>query len=593
MKLRKVFATLLSAMLVFAFAACSNGSSDGGGSADSGNKPGADEKPSSGTPEITVIETGGTVSSSTVVITDDNETAKIAVNENSYYIFTAAAEKSAPKTSQNVRAAAVDTEKGGTWKFYKNDKLVYEGTYKGDISELSKIVDSTSSATSEGLQLELTVTAIADESGDLYEVSTEEEDATFTFEIKSSDDSSFTFEAEIPAVTVSETPAFTGINVGDGPYFVKCGEYYFFSGVEKKWIDWLEDDVEMPDGTIIKIDYTIDGYNINLTKDALDYIMDLVGIDYIVLYKKGVQTALDTKEFDEFKSKLTVNFHYTVKDDIFVILTDVGYMTAKTTGILRNFENNENGSEHGDEKENEEADSAMLYVNSSKNLASINYINSEDSPIRGFTTIGSDHLDGIVHITNTINEIETPSEYMKANGVMGYIFNLKEDDDNKFSFSIAGFRYNQLTQKTEAYVETYKNVTADAVTGSLPAGSHAIGETWGTNDFGFELGNISPTSDKLDIWIDVVANDGVTNGRKGTAGTYTVKFFDSDPKRNDSEDNSVGYTTTLEPLAVLVVAASDVSNPYSSSLADMKSKLGCYASVQGYQRLTGEWQFTF
>ena len=113
----------------------------------------------------------------------------------------------------------------------------------------------------------------------------------------------------------------------------------------------------MPDGTIIKIDYTVDGYNINLTKDALDYIMDLVGIDYIVLYKKGVQTALDTKEFDEFKSELTVNFHYTVKDDIFVILTDEGYMTAKTTGILRNSENNENGSEHGDEKENEEADS--------------------------------------------------------------------------------------------------------------------------------------------------------------------------------------------------------------------------------------------
>lgn len=592
MKMKKVFAALLSAMLVFAFAACSNGSSDSGGSSNTGDKPGAGDKPNSGTTEITEIETTGTVSSTTVVLTDDNETAKIAVDDSSYYIFTAA-EKTESNISQNVRAVTVDTTKGGTWKFYKDNKLVYEGTYKGDIAELSKIAGTTSVETSEGLKLELTVTAVADDAGDVYEISTDAEEATFTFEIKSSDDSSFTFEAEIPAVAVSETPAFTGINVGDGPYFVRCGEYYFFSGVEKKWIDWLEDDVEMPDGTIIKIDYTVDGYNINLTKDALDYIMDLVGIDYIVLYKKGVQTALDTKEFDEFKSKLTVNLHYTVKDDIFVILTDEGYMTAKTTGILRNFENNENGSEHGDEKENEEADSAMLYVNSSKNLASINYINSEDSPIRGFTTIGSDHLDGIVHITNTINEIETPSEYMKANGVMGYIFNLKNDDDNKFSFSIAGFRYNQYTQKTEAYVETYKNVTADAVTGSLPAGSHATGETWGTNDFGFELGNISPTSDKLDIWIDVVANDGVTNGRKGTAGTYTVKFFDSDPKRIESDDNSVGYTTTIEPLAVLVVAASDVSNPYSSSLADMKSKLGCYASVQGYQRLTGEWQFTF
>ena len=48
MKMRKVFATLLSAMLVFAFAACSNGSSDSSGSSDSGNNPGAGEKPSSG-----------------------------------------------------------------------------------------------------------------------------------------------------------------------------------------------------------------------------------------------------------------------------------------------------------------------------------------------------------------------------------------------------------------------------------------------------------------------------------------------------------------------------------------------------------------
>ena len=592
MKVRKVFATLLSAMLVFAFAACSNGSSDSGGSSNTGDKPGAGSKPSSGTTETIEIETTGTVSSTTVVLTDDNETAKIAVDESSYYIFTVAGEKPESNTSQNVRAVTVDTTKGGTWKFYKDNKLVYEGTYKGDIAELSKIA-TTSTETSEGLKLELTVTAVADDAGDLYEISTEAEEATFTFEIKSSDDdSSFTFEAEIPAVTVSETPAFTGINVGDGPYFVKCGEYYFFSGVEQETVDWLEDDVKMPDGTTIKIDYTLDGYNINLTKDALDYIMDLVGIDYIVLYKKGVQTAFDTKEFDEFKSNLTVNTHYTVKDDIFVILTDAGYMTAKTTGILRNFENNENGSEHGGSHD-EESEAAMITVMSAKNLASIDYKNNESSLMRGFTTLKDDHLDGIVHITNTINEIETPSESIKANGVMGYIFNLKKDDDNKFSFSIAGFRYNQYTKKTEAYVETYKNVTADALTGSLPAGSQATGATWGEDGFGFELGNISPSSGKLDIWIDVVANDGKTNGRKGTEGTYTVKFFGSDPQRVDSDDNSVGYTTTIEPLAVLVVSASDVSNPYSSSLADMTSKVGCYASIQGKQRLTGEWQFDF
>lgn len=588
MKMKKVFAALLSAMLVFAFAACSNGSSDSGGSSNTGDKPGAGDKPSSGTTEITEIETTGTVSSTTVVLTDDNETAKIAVDDSSYYIFTA--EKTESNISQNVRAVTVDTTKGGTWKFYKDNKLVYEGTYKGDIAELSRIA-TTSTETSEGLKLELTVTAVADDAGDLYEISTDAEEATFTFEIKSSDDdSSFTFEAEIPAITASETPAFTGINVGDGPYFVKCGEYYFFSGVEKKWIDQLEDDVETPDGTKIKIEYTVEGNNINLTKDALDYIMDLVGIDYIVLYKKGVQTAFDTKEFEAFKGELIADTHYTLKDNIFVILTDAGYITAKTTGLLPAY--GSNGSSSGSSN-NEVSEEAMISVMSAKNLASIDYKNNESSLMRGFTTLRDDCLDGIVHITNTINEIETPSESIKANGVMGYIFNLKKDDDNKFSFSIAGFRYNQYTKKTEAYVETYKNVTADALTGSLPAGSQATGATWGEDGFGFELGNISPSSGKLDIWIDVVANDGKTNGRKGTEGTYTVKFFGSDPQRVVSDDNSVGYSTTLQPLATLVVAASDVSNPYSSSLADMTSKVGCYASIQGNQRLTGTWQFTF
>ena len=223
-------------------------------------------------------------------------------------------------------------------------------------------------------------------------------------------------------------------------------------------------------------------------------------------------------------------------------------------------------------------------------------MNDNNSPMRLFHTFAEDRLDGIVHITNSINTISSPSDYIKTNGLMGYAFNIKRDADSNFSFSIAGVRYNQLTNKVEAYVETYKNVAADQLESGLPDGSHASGKTWGTEDtnpFGFELDNIDTSSGKIDIWIDVVANDGVTNGRKGTAGTYTVRFFGSDPDRINSADNSVAYSTTLEPLAVLVVAASDVSNPYSSSLVDMKSKLGCYASIQSEQNLKGIWEFAF
>ena len=127
----------------------------------------------------------------------------------------------------------------------------------------------------------------------------------------------------------------------------------------------------------------------------------------------------------------------------------------------------------------------------------------------------------------------------------------------------------------------------------MPAGNPATGESLVINDFGFELGNISPSSGKLDIWIDVVANDGKTNGRKGTAGTYTVKFYSADPGRQNGENNAVSYTTSVQALATLTIAASDVNNPYNSTLTSMEAPFGCYASIQGNQRLTGEWQFAF
>ena len=48
--------------------------------------------------------------------------------------------------------------------------------------------------------------------------------------------------------------------------------------------------------------------------------------------------------------------------------------------------------------------------------------------------------------------------------------------------------------------------------------------------------------------------------------------------------------TAAQPLVTLTVTENDISNPYSSSLNDMKSPIGFYACVQGYQTLTGEWE---
>ena len=787
---------LFSAMLLFSFVACANGSSDDGNPAPT-TTPEPPPQPAPA-PQPTATETNGTVSADSIIIADD--TAKITVDENSYYLFTEKSTEKNNDTRSRTAATTVDTTKGGTWKFYKNNKLVYSGTYKGDISELANIVDSNSSSseTSTGLSLELTVTAVADEDGDLYEITTDAEAATFTFEIKPSDEEeSFVFEATIPEITVSETPAFTGINVGDGPYFVKCGDYYFFSGVDGEYIDQVK---AYSEEIGKKIEFTVEGYNINLTLESLKTIMEMVQIDYIIIYKKGVQTAFNTYEFEEFKKELTEDTHYIVKDDIFVILTDDGYLTAKTKGLLPDYgsvtsdsieqlittesvengikviveipegfdkvtilrqnhndtfrpwyqqtvtegttsitaidyfveenasyaykavyESTKDGSKHKeanietakstvngleppfisntaegyfsggsrkiifttepviavpsnftsvvgnftpsscslyfkytddesrinhcsfpfDLSNNQSVsfpdyylnktlsfeymqvefcntnDSSIKYifeitkniqipdfiftksdlitVDSTNYTGAINFANTASSPHRGFITFTAKKFDGIAHIRNTINPLDTSNNnIVVTNGVMGYIFNVKEENSS-FSFSIAGVRYNQKQNKAEAYVETYKNISAQDLEQSLTGGIHATSEdkTWAPDAFGFELAdkpNVS--SGALDIWIEVVANDGVTSGRTGAAGTYTVNFYSADPGRTDGTNYAITYqNSSVQPIASLKVEAKDVSNPYTTSLIQMKAPIGCYASVQPYQTLTGTWEF--
>ena len=222
---------------------------------------------------------------------------------------------------------------------------------------------------------------------------------------------------------------------------------------------------------------------------------------------------------------------------------------------------------------------------------------------RGFKMLVQDHLDAICHIENTVNALEGTTQ--KANGVLGYIFNYKKGDDGKASFSIAGVRYNQSTKKVEAYVETFKDVLESSIESDatlLNNGIHAKGnKTW--SEFGFDLFESTKNynaGDKFDVWIDVVANDGETEGRNGTAGSYTVRFFDKDPGRNKGTNDKLTYDNeaTVKKLAELTIAADDVSNPFKKSgetkgkLSNMQSKIGYYYNVQPKQKLTGSWKFS-
>ena len=244
--------------------------------------------------------------------------------------------------------------------------------------------------------------------------------------------------------------------------------------------------------------------------------------------------------------------------------------------------------------------------------AKIDTKNETEALMRGFKTLNTKHLDAILHITNTINKIDTPSNDLKTNGVMGYIFNMAEDENKKWAFTIAGVRYNQLTGNVDAYVESFKNIDATKLesedfTGAVIAKGSP---TYNTDKFGFTLVPKSAVDEllkaekgtekenQLDVWIDVIANDGESVGRKGTAGTYTVRFFAEDPGRTKKSSNGLEYKNAdVEALAEVTVLADNVNNPFvkedeeKGKLSNMQSDIGYYYNIQKDQKLTGKWKF--
>ena len=258
----------------------------------------------------------------------------------------------------------------------------------------------------------------------------------------------------------------------------------------------------------------------------------------------------------------------------------------------------------------EAGNSEMISVSGSK--GSIDYTNESDTVIsRGFKPMKTMHLDAICQIQMTKNDLVGTAE--KANGVMGYVFNLVEDDDAETkSFSVAGIRYLQDTGLS-AYVETFEDIPNEEIETTSLSGTPAIlssGKVDGS--FGKIIADKAAVEskikdNKLDVWIEVVANgkykkaDGtfVTPvGRDGDEGTYTVYFYLEDPKRDSSASNYDlkynGTTTRPSAIASATVASANVFNKYDSKkgLTSMQAYMGCYANVYKKQHLTGTWKFS-
>ncbi len=238
----------------------------------------------------------------------------------------------------------------------------------------------------------------------------------------------------------------------------------------------------------------------------------------------------------------------------------------------------------------------MLKVSGDK--CSIDHENkTTDKYNRGWETLKQDHVDGICKITAEI----TSTSATNGSGIFGYIFNLKQNQDKSYNFSLAGVRFKGNGQ-VQCYVSDYKNIGSKYMSEGndfCDLNGKKVGEAGTaatcTEHIGSGITNLVTKSysvgDKVSIWIDVVAQDGVSTGRTGTRNTYIVKFYDEDPARTKNGDNLTYNTVAPKATSTAI----ELNNKLPDGVANFsatqgQSKLGFYANVYASSKLKGEWE---
>ena len=256
-----------------------------------------------------------------------------------------------------------------------------------------------------------------------------------------------------------------------------------------------------------------------------------------------------------------------------------------------------------------EDENGMLSVKGSG--CSIDYTNESDGFSRGFKSLKTNHLDAVCKITQTVNSVAITKDN-NGDGVLGFIFDLSQDNTTKlYNFTIAGTRYNVSKDETQVYVTKYINIDSKY----LSAGSDFCGsdgkpakkvtlfnrEDTAAQYIDYLVGSggyeklegvkIDKTKAQASIWIDVIANDGTSKNRKGVAGSYTVKFYTSDPKR---ETSAAGSDTTYDKKDTAPTAAREVTISASDTGYNKATQndLGFYANVYSKRTLTGSWELS-
>ena len=261
----------------------------------------------------------------------------------------------------------------------------------------------------------------------------------------------------------------------------------------------------------------------------------------------------------------------------------------------------------------EAGNSSIIDVNAGSSKASIDTTNDGTEITRGFKTLQTKHTDAILKVSSYVTGDS-------CDGAMGYIFDYKKNDDESLDFSIACARIVKNSDKkweAQAYVETFRNVNPDTLESGdnfyKADGSKAFVSKngFGAYDPAKKFGNTiiaaaeadeyvkaqKAAGKPIDLWIELVANLGPSvEGRDGDAGTYTVNFYNEDPKRSKDGDKlkyGANKDRTAETVgcrvATVTVPKTSVNNAFTTALP--QTEQGFYATVYAGQTLKGEWQF--
>lgn len=232
----------------------------------------------------------------------------------------------------------------------------------------------------------------------------------------------------------------------------------------------------------------------------------------------------------------------------------------------------------------------MIDFDAPAGTANINYTNLSDNQYtRGWRTFNSKHQDADCTI-----RFKKPSSN-ESNGNMGYIFNMKKNDDKSISFDCVTVGYKGTDSDVSSkglnfYASRYENIGKDYINGNLRNFADIDGVVIGTGtgskatetslkesskEWQPLTGIIEDGDGYYNIYIDLTWDD--------NANTYSLAINDADKEGKNWEKVS---TTVFEITGLAVL------DPEAKNATDPQYPLGAYAMAIKDQTVEGDWIFT-